>query len=122
MIRGVKSKAFIEIINWLAKKAAIEFQKTGKITVIVMDNYSLHKSRAVTAEILKWEAQGLYFFYLPPYSPELNLIEPEWIRVKTHELAGRMFDWEYDLIIAIISGIESRSQKRGRACERFRFN
>lgn len=43
---GVKSKAFIKMIDWIAEKAAIEFLEIGKITVIVMDNYSLHKSRA----------------------------------------------------------------------------
>lgn len=66
VMRGVKSKAFIKMIDCLAGKARIEWQETGKITVIVMDNYSLHKSRAVKVEIPRWEAQGLYFFYLPP--------------------------------------------------------
>ena len=65
VMRGVKSKAFLKIIDWLAEKAEIEYRRTGKITVIVMDNYSLHKSRVVKAEIPRWEAQGLYFFYLP---------------------------------------------------------
>lgn len=95
-MRGGKSKAFIKIIDWLAEKAEIESQETGKITVIVRDNYSFHKSRVVKAEIPRWEAKGLDFFYLPPYRPELNLIEPEWPQIKTHELAGKMFDWEYD--------------------------
>lgn len=122
VMRGVKSKAFIKILDWLAQKAEIEWQETGKITVIVMDNYSLHKSRIVKAEIPKWESKKLNFFYLPSYSPELNLIEPEWSQIKTHELAGRMFNWEYDLIKAIIDGIENRSQHRGYICERFRFN
>lgn len=119
---GVKSKAFLKMIDWLAEKAAIEFQEIGKITVIVMDNYSLHKSRAIKAEISRWETKGLYFFYLPPYSPELNLIEPEWHQIKTHEIAGKMFEWEYDLIKAIIFGIDNRNQKKDYICERFKFN
>lgn len=74
------------------------------------------------AEISRWETKGLYFFYLPPYRPELNLIEPEWHQIKTHELAGRMFEWEYDLIKAIIFAIDNRNQKKDYICERFKFN
>lgn len=63
VMSGVKSKAFLEILDWVALKAEIEWQETGKITVIVIDNYSLHKSRAVKAKIPQWEEQGLSFFY-----------------------------------------------------------
>lgn len=51
----------------------------------------------------------------------MNLIEPEWHQLKNHELAGRMCDWEYDLIKAVIAGIENRSQQGGYCCERFKF-
>ena len=47
-------------------------------TVVVMDNASIHTSEAFQEEILKWEKQGLSIFYLPEYSPELNLIEILW--------------------------------------------
>jgi len=40
--------------------------------------------------------KGLYFFFLPKYCSQMNLIEPEWHQLKTHELAGRMFEDEYD--------------------------
>lgn len=39
---------------------------------------------------------GLYFFLIAAYSPELNLIEPEGHQLKNHEIAGRMFEDEYD--------------------------
>jgi len=120
-MRGVKSKAFIEILDWLAEKAFTDFISLGKITVIVIDNYSLHKSKVVKTKIPEWEKKGLYFFYLPPYSPEMNLIEAEWHQLKTHEIAGRMFEWEYDLIQAVIAGIVNRSKKGGYCCERFKF-
>ena len=47
-------------------------------TVVVMDNASIHTSEAFQEEIPKWEKQGLSIFYLPEYSPELNLIEILW--------------------------------------------
>ena len=47
-------------------------------TVVVMDNASIHTSEAFQEAIPKWEQQGMSIFYLPAYSPELNLIEILW--------------------------------------------
>jgi putative transposase len=45
------------------------------------------------------------------------------IFLKTHELAGRIFEDEYDLAIAVIDGVETRAQKRQQhSTERFLFN
>ncbi|MBU7582922.1 MAG: hypothetical protein KAF91_08425 [Nostoc sp. TH1S01] len=52
----------------------------------------------------------------------MNRIESEWHQLKTHEIAGQMFDNNYDLAMAIIDGIEKRSLKDGYALERFIFN
>ena len=40
----------------------------------------------------------------------MNLIETEWYQIKTHELAGRIFEDEYDLAMAIIQGVEACAQ------------
>ena len=47
-------------------------------TVVVMDNASIHTSELFQAQISRWEKLGLDIFYLPEYSPELNLIEILW--------------------------------------------
>jgi transposase len=47
-------------------------------TVAIVDNASIHKSEAFQDKIAEWESQGLLVFYLPEYSPELNLIEILW--------------------------------------------
>jgi len=52
----------------------------------------------------------------------MNLIEAEWHQIKTHELAGRIFEDEYDLAIAVIEGVEARAQQRQLTTERFLFN
>lgn len=49
-----------------------------KETVVVMDNASFHTSDAVKEKQDDWEAKGLTLFFLPPYSPQLNLIEILW--------------------------------------------
>ena len=41
---------------------------------------------------------------------------------KVHEIAGQMFEDEYDLAMAVIKGMESRSQTGEYALEHFRFN
>ena len=41
---------------------------------------------------------------------------------KTHEIAGQMFDNEYDLALAIIAGMEARSSVGSYAIKRFIFN
>nr|WP_293110997.1 IS630 family transposase [Okeania sp. SIO2F4] len=119
---GFQSKSYIEMINWQAEKAEDILKKTGKITVIVLDNYSVHKSKEVKKNLEKWRKKGLEFFLISAYSPELNLIETEWHQLKTHELSGRMFEDEYDLAMAVIDGIEKRSKKNNCVWERFRFD
>lgn len=69
----------------------------------------------------RWENQGLYIFLLPTYSPELNRIENEWQRIKEDELAGRMFEDEYELAMAVIEAMESRNERNGLEVERFLF-
>src|SRR5256712_8916798 len=51
-------------------------------TVVVMDNASIHRSEEFEDRIPYWKKQGLIITYLPPYSPELNLIEILWRRIK----------------------------------------
>ena len=54
---------------------------TNNITkpcVVVLDNASYHKSKKFKANIYKWSNKGLTLLYLPPYSPQLNIIEILW--------------------------------------------
>ena len=44
-----------------------------------MDNLSAHKVEGVRQQI---EAAGARLLYLPPYSPDLNPIEPAWSKLK----------------------------------------
>lgn len=53
-----------------------------KKTVLVIDNASTHTSKAFEAKIHEWKEKDLEIFYLPTYSPELNLIEILWRFIK----------------------------------------
>lgn len=50
-------------------------------------------------------------FFLPPYCSDMNRIEDQWHQLKAHELVGRMFEDEYDLSMAVIKGMQTRSEK-----------
>ena len=52
----------------------------------------------------------------------MNPIELEWHQLKTHELAGRMFEDEYDLALAVMDGVEVRGHRGRYSTERFKFN
>ena len=83
-------------MDWVAAKAAFTLAQTGRLTVVVQDNGSLHKSQLVRQQWERWQAQGLLLFFLPPYCSEMNPIESQWHQLKSHEIAGQMFDNEYD--------------------------
>lgn len=119
---GCKSQSYIQIMDWQAEKASVKMAQTGQITVIVQDNGPIHLSKAAQAQREQWQTQGLFLFQLPKYCSQMNPIESEWHQLKTHELAGRMFDNEYDLTLAMIAGVEARSHKGGYSQERFKFN
>lgn len=62
------------------------YRATKRPCIVVLDNASMHRSRAFRDKIDGWENQGVFLYYLPPYSPELNLIEILWKRIKYHWL------------------------------------
>ena len=56
-------------------------------TWVILDNAPTHKSEAFQARIAEWESRNLYLYFLPAYSPELNLIEILWRFIKYKWLA-----------------------------------
>jgi len=53
-----------------------------KLTVVVLDNARPHTARKVKQLFKIWQNRGLYIFYLPPYSPHLNIIKRLWKEFK----------------------------------------
>ncbi len=47
--------------------------------VVLLDNLSVHKHARVQAAVA---ARGCRVWFLPPYSPDLNAIEPLWNQIK----------------------------------------
>jgi transposase len=57
-------------------------QTLSKPTILVLDNCSIHKSAAFKEKAKEWEEKNLFIFYLPPYSPHLNICERVWKELK----------------------------------------
>ena len=66
--------------------------RRGRPLVIVLDNYSVHKSQHVQDALPALKAADVYLLYLPSYCPELSRIEPIWNAVKHHEMTRRSYD------------------------------
>lgn len=49
-----------------------------KDTFIVLDNASVHRGTLIAELKPIWEKRGLFLFFLPPYSPHLNIAETLW--------------------------------------------
>ena len=71
-------------------------------TVVVVDNASIHTSEAFQEAMAQWAKKGLLIFYLPAYSPELNLIEILW-RFMKYEWIGF---WAYTNFSCLIQYVE----------------
>ncbi len=51
-------------------------------TVLVLDCARVHTAKRIQERIPYWQKRGLYLFFLPPYSPHLNLAETLWRKIK----------------------------------------
>lgn len=57
-------------------------EQTIKKTIVILDNSPIHKSKKFMNKIEQWKQKDVLIYFLPPYSPELNLIEILWRRIK----------------------------------------
>jgi len=73
--KNINSNFIVEFLDDLS--LSIE-----KKTVIILDNASIHKARKVINLLECWQQRGLYIFFLPPYSPQLNIAERLWKEIK----------------------------------------
>jgi transposase len=75
--------------------------------VVVLDNAGIHTSKVVKAARPDLARRGVYLYYLPAYSPELNRIEPVFKQVKHHDIPVRSYTTKADLRAAVEAGFET---------------
>jgi transposase len=84
---------------------------SGRPRVVVLDNAGLHTGGAVRDQRRQPAREGIYLSFLPPYSPELNEIEPVLRLVKYHDLPERSYTSEADLRAGVETGFKTRREK-----------
>ena len=87
---------------------------SGLPRVVVLDNAGIHTSKAVKAARPGLCELGIYLYYLPAYSPELNRIEPVFKQVKHHDIPVRSHTSKPDLRAAVEAGFDAFRQRLGR--------
>lgn len=75
--QNINSDFIIECLDQVCLRA-----KENKPVVIILDNAPWHKSLKMVKKQREWEKKNLYLFFLPTYSPHLNLIETLWRKIK----------------------------------------
>jgi|GEM_PF-242209 len=100
-----RSVSFYEQINsfykeiikeWVeAANKAEDFSENGPKIIILLDNGSYHKKQEMVEKIEK-ELPNIKLEYLPPYSPDYNLIELVWHSAKEY-IAHREFKTKEEL-------------------------
>jgi transposase len=88
-------------------------QRMKKPALIILDNAPIHTSASFESRIESWEEQGLYLLFLPPYCPELNLIEILWRKIKYEWLPVSAYQSFKDLSEAlneVLRGVGSKYQ------------
>ena len=101
LVWTTKPKAFVadEIVQFLRELPPVDIP-----TVVVLDNAGIHRSKVVRAALPELWRRRVYLYYLPPYSPELNAIEPLFRVIKHDELPERRYPTVAALTAAIDTG------------------
>lgn len=63
-----------------------------RLTVVVVDNARVHRARLIKERIEVWQQRGLFVFYLPRYSPHLNIVETLWRKLKYEWLTASDYE------------------------------
>jgi transposase len=86
-------------------------QHQRKPALVVVDNAPIHTSEDFAEEIERWQKDDLYVKFLPPYCPELNLIELLWRKIKYEWLpldAYQNFKTMTAALFEVLKGIGSK--------------
>jgi transposase len=98
------SDGFLDFVQALVAKA----QRRRIRIQLVLDNGPIHKSKKVMDFLNRKDVRRyLKIIWLPPYSPELNLIERLWGHVKRTLVANKLFSSFEKLVEALRTGLES---------------
>jgi hypothetical protein len=79
--------------------------------VVVLDSAGIHTSEVIRRARQRLAASGIDLYFLPPYSPELNQVEPVFRQVKHQEIPQRSFTTRAGLREAVVLGFNNYGRK-----------
>ena len=105
-----KSEEFVEFLRRT-------FAPVEGLKVVVMDNYSIHRSKVVKKACRSLRREGIVLYCLPPYSPDLNDIEGVFGVIKRHDMPERTYRSLEELEEAIDSAFDRSEQRLKSRCD-----
>ena len=68
--------------EFILEQLDLRYFKIRKQTFVALDCARVHTAQCIMERLEYWQKRGLYIFFLPPYSPQLNLAETLWRKLK----------------------------------------
>ncbi|HLM61381.1 MAG TPA: transposase [Pyrinomonadaceae bacterium] len=89
----------------------------SKLTVIVLDNARIHCWEIIKERKKVWQQRGLYIFYLPRYSPHLNIVETLWRKLKYEWLTPLDYQSKKNLFYRVTQALKAVGNSRSFKCK-----
>lgn len=94
-----------EQVEHYLERLAQQAQQQNINSVIVLDNAGTHQAKRIKAQLERWQGMGLTLWFQPPYSPQFNLIETVWKKLKSFLLPRRCYQNRNDLYQALLDAL-----------------
>lgn len=102
----LEERCYAEHVRRYLEHLASEAQRLAKRIVVVLDNAGFHRAKSISNQQDDWQTKGLELWFQPPYSPQFNLIETIWRKVKAFLLPRRCYDSREQLQEAVIAAFD----------------
>jgi putative transposase len=111
-IGAIDAARYVAFLWHLAGRPAVYAQgwKRERPLMVIVDNYSVHKSQTVQDALPELEAADIFVVSLPSYAPELSEIEPIWNAVKHHQMPTRSYQEVADLKSAVDKALQEKAE------------
>ncbi len=93
-----------------------------RVTVVVLDNARIHTGKKMRERIEGWQSRGLFVFYLPTYSPHLNIAETVWRKLKYEWLTAADYESKGHLQYAVRQALGAFGESLKIRFSAFKYN
>lgn len=103
--RLLEGKCKAEQVEAYLETLAQQTHRQGSQVVIVLDNAGFHKAKRIKKQHDRWQDMGLTLWFQPPYSPQFNLIETVWKKLKAFLLPRRCYNSREELKTSLLDAL-----------------